>query len=1182
MKLFLTLFLISINLVFAAGGDGNGDNAENKDGFKPRAISGTEIVNKVEVVDGVKRDVIDPLEGKTFVVERDPNKPLISLNWLGAGSGMVCDTDKIASHEAQKLAMKQAAENIEVEDSEDSKKKEELIAKINDLKCGQSVDQLNKQLEELGKKNIELVILEDEQDEEEIKILNDNKKNKPRTDVVITKDNSHDDNDNCFVRGNSIFESKCNAFNGSINAGAGFEVLSEIGSALVIAEEFTKQENFVQMRASQPEVECDKCMSKVHSLYTGKSASDPIDTHVAELKAAKEDVARDVVEKLKPKTIVKELFDLSKTMEDVTSAQAVFAKSFEIYKQGKDDAEIAKLESSMKCQNEDDLNNHIQASCAQSGFDINAAKKHIEDSFKSINISSGPFSDRLASLNSLSTTRPTNECGGDKLSIGDHQVSHYLAGLTKEKNLGEKAPTFQVYKMIDAMAQLDPAVANYCNGSSDDVKIGPLTTRQPGMYIGRTLRRLSDSTKSVDSSKEEYFKIKQFITTLDGYEAESGGAFIKTYIQEALETDPNIKMLLSDWDSLCNLKTQLANNDGQKDDGLPRSMSIMRDSLNKGDDASFHKEQVERVMNYAKARCNNAFKKIADVICYAGSNINSPLFSGYDFKKASAEVFDDINTAADNTAGNDNEFLAKKVALGALVCSDMDLEANSNLARDPLRKLDMFELSDFSRKTLKDSKLRTDQRCSADGRVCDSLFKEHGTFTALSEEGQKKLCPRSSDVALNRSLVNNKVYGEEIDEETTTNYFKTHVEEFLENDSDFAQDVADQFFPGDGAVNDAINRFNKRRQRRGNVAGGNVNSNIVNNKSGIPGFDVDALEKEAFGDMDTNFNSITPDMERTINERIQNEAEIAKKTAVENADNNVDAIAEAWKKERDALMAKHEAELKALREQLDIAGKSPDTPKTGAGSLEDLKSKIADLENRKKMLSQADEDMQEMIKEKSKIDNKVAAAAVDKKKDELVREVSKGRAPSSIAGAFSSVTGAKFNDGISQVPRSNYQPGVGGYVYVQDDNLSAIQLKDLADQFTGGDIGEADIKLDFIKVGDVPKLVKIPGFTSSYVEIDDLKKMIEADPRLSFLTKYLEAAKINTQNLPEEDGKAEVLIASLDEVMDPPARLKEMKMALDYSKFREACQENNKAGANEAILFIEYQDADLANGMSCD
>lgn len=1011
------------------------------------------------------------------------------------------------------------------------------------------------------------------------KILPSPKRDDHIEEIVALIDNHEDYNDDndCWVKGNHIFASNCNVFNG--NPVVADRNLLELGNIYV----FTDFETVSKMKAENPKRSCKTCMEKVYKTFKGKS-----ENKVSEYDDEKDKIEKKMVQKLKPKSIVPKLLQFPKTIEDIARASALYQNSIDSFLAKASESDKAAYLKDLQCPNADELMERMEKKCGETEFELEEAKKHIETALKTIGLEGNDFAQSFSKLREEAITKDAGVSSCDKkINMKDLQVKNYIASMQNEDDEPETAATNLVYKAFDKVFAGDDRLDYYCNHPHANRFSSPGSHFEEEMLIASKPLGKSPEDGLTADIHSVYKTVLDEFSKNDKYSANNEMQIRKSNIvlfRSAMSFDPNLRMLLSDWDSFCGLrdsfqKDKASLTDKEKEDNPIKSKRLVRGKIEAERDSELDDEQAKRIINYAKNRCSKAYDQIIEVACYNGSDItHSRLFPEYHLEEAAKELHQDLGKTANDNPSNASDIHAEMVLLGGLTCEkDLDFTKSSSILNDPLRiELQTFSLSNFSREKLRDG-LAKGKYCEDpdDSSTCNFHIPSYGAFTNVKGDDAADLC---SDVEIkaNREIMLADIYGTEPDSGALIDHVVKNINAYSESDPDFVQSLADKgHFDGHQRALDRVKRLNPGTSP--------VNRAIASTggATGGTGFSSSFVGTTGGDKVNTN---VDPLMEKKIRERVESESQAAKDRALENSGDDISSIADAWKKERDALMAKHEAELKALRDQLDKAKQNPASiPKTGDGSLDDLQKKIDELEKKKENLAEVDKEMQEIIKEKSAIDKKVAAGSVEKKKGELLADVSAGRAPSGL-GAFSSASGATFADGISQVPRSDYQTGVGGYVYVQDNDLAADQLSKLGEEFSAGDVKKGDIELDFIKVGGVPKLVKINGFTSSYVEVDKLIELIDEKPdKLGFLKEYLEFSVNNkTGEYKVGESQTEVMIADIDDAMDPPARLNEMKLALDYSKFRESCLEQNENGAKEAILHIKNQDAGLANAMSCD
>jgi hypothetical protein len=973
-------------------------------------------------------------------------------------------------------------------------------------------------------------------------------------------DDTENDNNTpgCWVKGNHIFSANCNVFNG--NPVVGNKDILELGNIYV----FTDFESISQMKAENPQ-SCKTCMEKVYKTFKGQN-----DNHKSDYSTAKNNVARKMVQKLKPKSIVPKLLDISKTIEDVARASALYQPSIDSFLAKVSEEDKLAYQKAMQCPNSDDLLAAMKTKCADEGFEFNEAQKHLETALDSLGLKKVDMTQSFESLKKSSVSKPSNKCSGD-VNMQDLQVSNFLAAVKLEDDQPETAATNMVYKALDKILEGDTRLDSFCD--PDTVRLS-----SPGEMIESGLNGLSGELKNMMTPeiKQYYEQVAQELKKDPKFDATNETTFrgsTKLVFMSAMSFDPNLRVLLSDWGSFCELRNSFKNDnenltDKEKEDNPIKSKRLVRGKAEADRDEKLDDEQAKRILDYAKTRCNAAYDKIVEVACYAGDDIKSPLFADYHLEDAAKDLHEELEKEADANPNTANEKHAEMVLLGGLTCAKMDFSESSKVTKDPLRMLGTFGLSNFSREKLRDG--------LAKGRLCDNpndettcklLIPDYGALTNLKEDAAGKLCVEAK---ASKEIMLAEIYGKAPDDKILIDHVARNIETYSKDDPEFVKNLA-----AEGHLDGHPRALNRARSLAGTPGGSNPVKSLggVNTGGGEAGFNT--TDFNSSNDMNEKSLANTK-MESEINKRLFEESEANKvlDKAMSNSGGDIEKLAAEWEKERAALMKKHEEELKALRDQIANAQKDPSSlpPK----ELDALQDRVDKLLKEKEAIGMGDEIVKNLEKvaeengEKGKLENKVSPSTIQKKKDEVIAGSTSTSFP---AGSGASGNRANLPNSINYIPRSVYQDGVGGYVFVQDNKLASIQLEDLSDMINDNQVDIRDIQLDFITANGNLKLVKIPGYTSGYIEIEQLKAAIQKNPGLDFLKDYL----LHEQNPAgiEKDSKLknkakEVMIVSIDEANDAPARLRDMKYAMnELMTFREACAENNKAKADMIALSLQ-------------
>jgi hypothetical protein len=1031
---------------------------------------------------------------------------------------------------------------------------EEITSKI----CKKSVEDLLSEAQNL--------INQAKAYEENDQLLNKTEDGENITTNNHSLDGNGNDNDtsNCWVKGNHLFASNCNVFNG--NPVIADRNILELGNIYV----FTDFESVSQMRAEDPEKSCKTCMEKVYKTFTDKKSVD----YEKEI----DKVADKLVQKLKPKNIVPNLLNISKTIEDITRATALYQNSIDRYLSGVDDADKQEALQALQCPNTDELLEVMKSKCGETGFKFKDAEKHLKTAFAELGFENNEIGESFNSLKKESTSKSTSSCDHD-LSIGDYQSLNFLSAITNEKNEPDSTETNLVYSALDKVLTGDKeAVVSMCEKFANNPNFEPSWhQQQPGKFLEYQIlgsKRLKGDAKKAYEDVKEIFSKNSAYNSTDYSTVEDSSLIIFT---KATNADPNLRMLLSDWKSFCSFQESFEKDNSEASADNPiKSKRLVRGEIEKVRPESLDKEQAQRIIDYAKTRCGAAYSKIAEVACYAGSDVTSPLLSKYHLEEASRELHQELEAQANANSRNANKKEAEMVLLSGLMCSKMNFSKSSIILNDPNRRLGTYGFSDFSSKKLQDGIAKGKYCWSKNGQQeCSLVIPEYGPFTTMPNKVEQNICNESE---ANKSALLYKVYGTQPDTKTYTDHFARNIETYSENDPEFVQ----------GMINDGhLDNYPGARNRAERLIAA---ANGVTNKPGTGSIVGPSPSGFSSTEMSTSNSSndkslVNSEMESQINKNLQRQKEFEESeankvldNAISNSGGDIEKLAAEWEKEKADLMKKHEEELKALREQIANAQKDPASlpPK----ELDALQDRVDKLLKEKEAIGMGDEIIKNLEKvaeengEKGKLENKVSPSTIQKKKDEVIAGSTSTSFP---AGSGASGNRANLPNSINYIPRSVYQDGVGGYVFVQDNDLAEIQLEDLGNLLIEGRVSENDIKFEFINANGLPKLVKIPGYTSGYIEIDQVKTMLESrksdknyNGELDYLIGYLEMASKGNKGKDPEGKKAEVMLVSIDEANDAPARLRDMKYAMnELMTFREACAENIKDKADMIALSLQ-------------
>lgn len=856
-------------------------------------------------------------------------------------------------------------------------------------------------------------------------------------------------------------------------------------SYMYIASDEDKLIENVSLNTHSTPEKCDSCMKKVYDQVAGDD----------KFEEDRKEAIDSVNESLSEALIEVKLYDLTQNMEKSIRSMSIYKTS--INNQVKDSENSQAIKNQLACKNDISLSQKIKSQCGSKESQALEALKKIT---KKINpkFEGQTVSDILGDLyNSVSEVQNIESCQGP-VKLADFQ--RFL--FSQDRDLKDKVEfldesfkgntsSSQSYAFLDGIMNNEEFISENCNQNSGS-KPSPFDVIQHSVIealnessekdseddhenphkeeielvedlmsnyftnVKRTLKRVDELlVQTSDELKKDYlnnlkedliFKILEDPSTLS---AKDKNKLLANILKgAAVEADPNLKVMLSDWGSFCYMANLKKSSDQSLEEIIDNS------NIKDKNSSDVHKNNFDRIKSFSESMCEKSYDEIVNSLCPVGdADSFYDNFSQVDIDQAKKRIFNSLVPESD-------ENRKKKIALGAASCGIMVSHSDIGPVTDP-SALQSHEISAFYLRN-------TD---NPDAKKHSNPFN-----AALAEQSSlEKLCDGSL-LRLTEAMVDEQLHDIIPPTEVTTNYIADHLSYFSGNQAveDYYKNATGKAL-GEGALTDLSDESSLLANDQKTLLGNSATEDKVE-ASWFK--DLKNLASQSSEDTSSGLMPTPPLKNNNQIQDIEKQADdLIGKTQDAIDDNSDESNSENYQALIDKLMKQNEE----LRNQIYNKVDEGSASEKDLEDLEKLESQIADLQKKKDELQKSKDSKLASSKDTSGLVR--APSSTSFKNDNNNSSSLESR----LTSDYGSVRQTNASGQTYMVPakasKVDYSNGKG-IVLTESPGTAAIRLQEL----TADDIKNGGIEI--INGANGPRLIKIPGHTH-YMEVSELKLFLE-------------------------------------------------------------------------------------------